>query len=257
MSAQKRSLISYFSIILLGGVIVCCRYVYVGHKEIALVKKLDIPNTIIDSLRWSSVSCFQFDPNNITEDSLELLGFDSSLISRIEKYRRAKGRFRDVNQFISFCNKGSIWAEHFRGLVVLTEDNPIKRVDFNRIVYADYSKLLTKSNADEMIRIYRYRSRYGGFVSWEQLKDLCCVSDKTLSYCRKLFFLDSNDIIPIDVNVASYESLRKLPYLNSTDVVSVMNYREKNMGFGSYAEFISTLTISEVHKSYLVHYVSF
>ncbi|MDC1107390.1 helix-hairpin-helix domain-containing protein, partial [Prolixibacteraceae bacterium] len=114
-----------------------------------------------------------------------------------------------------------------------------------------------KTNAKEFTSLYRDRCRYGGFVSWRQVQILCDVSEQTLTFCRKFFYLDPRDIIPIDVNVASYESLCHLPYLKRSDVIAIVDYREEHMGFGSYPEFVSVFDMEEESMSYLKFYVSF
>ena len=76
-------------------------------------------------------------------------------------------------------------------------------------------------------RIIKYRNLLGGFVAVDQLREVYGLSDSAFSAISGRFFIDSSLVRLLNINKASYVDLLRHPYLEKSDVESIIRYRER------------------------------
>lgn len=250
-------LISYILIAMMGVVVIFIRRELSVRRNCCLENDLSIGVDEIDSLRWCHVEVCTFDPNVVGRDSFLLLGFECGLIDRILHYRKAKGVFRSKKDFIVFCNQDSLWNRHFGKLISIRDKKRIVRQGVNNASYSTLCNVLSGCSKEDVGRLYYWKESHLGLVSWRQIYDLGLFSDEFIKECRRVLFIDKESVLSVDVNVASYEEIRRLPYLSNRDVQALMAYRAEHMGFATESEFFSCLHLSVQRRSFLRHYLSF
>jgi len=115
--------------------------------------------------RTRKVESFRFDPNTVSSEELQLLGFSPKQASSIINYRNKGGRFSRKSDFAkSFVVSDSIY-KRLEPFIV------IPPVDINS---ADSAKLdaLPGIGPYFVKKILEYREEHGGFSSTDQLMDI-------------------------------------------------------------------------------------
>ena len=93
---------------------------------------------------------------------------------------------------------------------------------------ADSAKLITLPGIGPVLagRIIKFRNLLGGFVSVIQLKEVYGLKEETYNLIRDRILVDSARIIHIGINSAGYREMVRHPYLEPSDVKSLLKYRE-------------------------------
>lgn len=254
---EFKILISYILVILLCGVVVVVRRAWNNHCDNCWVKDCSITMSEVDSLRWNGRVVFSFDPNLLDRDSFLLLGLDIGLVDRIVRYRNAKGFFKTKDAFFQFCKEDSLWCHHFEDFVSISKTERVKKVEINKVSYSKFCNALKTCTKKDINRLYYWREAHMGIVSWKQLYDLDLFPENFIKECSRVFYVDKEMVSCVDVNVASYEELRKLPYLSKQDIQSVLDYRADHMGFAVASEFFSCVQLSALRCYFLKQYLCF
>ena len=94
---------------------------------------------------------------------------------------------------------------------------------------ADSSELIALPQIGEVMasRIHRYRNRLGGFVSMEQLFEVKGMDTSRFETIKPYIFLESNDLMKININQDDFKTLLRHPYLEYEQVKAIVNYRER------------------------------
>ena len=163
---------------------------------------------------------FRFDPNKVTVNELQLLGFSEKQAQAIERYRQAGAKFRTPADFgRSFVVSDSMLK---RLTPYMVFENQSDAENFSRPKQVTNSQKTDLNSADSTTlcaifgignvlshRILDYRNRLGGFVSFNQLNEIY-----GLDSCR------IDEIKKNDLNINSYcltEYINKV--LNQTIVL--------------------------------------
>ncbi len=76
-------------------------------------------------------------------------------------------------------------------------------------------------------RIIQYRSKLGGFANMGQLWEVWGMDSARYNDIAPHLFVDPNGIIPLDVNNASLDELKRHPYLDYYQAKAIVQMREK------------------------------
>lgn len=105
-------------------------------------------------------------------------------------------------------------------------------------------------------RIIKYRNLLGGYVRTGQLKEVYGLTPETFELISGKVFADSSYVKKININVADYKQLIRIPYLERYDVAAILKYRElkgRIAGIGDLVENkLITVEQGEKIKGYLV-----
>ncbi len=117
-----------------------------------------------------------------------------------------------------------------------------KRIDLNS---ASKEELMEIKGVGEYFakHIIWKREKYGGFISFDQLKDIKNVDDQKLEQWKSQAFLDEKQLRKLNVNNATAEELQAHPYISWNLANSLVKLRSQ---IGRYSK------IEEVKKSVLM-----
>ena len=206
---------------------------------------------------------FGFNPNTISQDSLQLLGFDVRVAGRIVRYRQAGGRFYQpqdmlkiygidsqlVQQLLPFIEtSGAKRPDTSENMIIASKvpasgsrgglPNTTNRQPFD-INRADTAMLQVVRGIGSVLsrRIVNYRSRLGGFVRPEQLYEVYHLDSAVIQKLLEISFIAA-DFEPqkLAVNRATASELAAHPYLSRQQARLIVAYRQQHGDFSSPAD---------------------
>ena len=100
-----------------------------------------------------------------------------------------------------------------------------KRIDLNKCDSADLESL-PGIGPVLSARIVRYRHLLGGYAEVSQLREVYGLPVETFDRISGMLYADPAGIRKININLADYRQLVRLPYLTRYEVNAVLKYRE-------------------------------
>ncbi|MCL2074559.1 MAG: helix-hairpin-helix domain-containing protein [Marinilabiliaceae bacterium] len=170
---------------------------------------------------------------NSPEDVSKIYGMDSNLMAALIPYMIVTEKPTPKNIF----EKPEIIAKMYVDSLLLTEKQPIQRFiskakDFIiEINSADTSELMLLKGIGPVLsrRIVYYRKQLGGFVLPTQLLEIEGILPKVLEDNAENITINTDLIIPLNVNKASIRQLRDHPYLDFYKAKAIVDERKKNL----------------------------
>ena len=165
---------------------------------------------------------FRFDPNTVSRDDLERLGFSEKQARSIVNYRLKGGRFRRKSDFA----KSYVVADSVYRRLEPYIDIPL--VDLNLADSADFDALpgIGGYFASGMVE---YRRKLGGSYSYkEQLMDIRKFDRERYDALSDLITVDSAHVRPYPMWTLPEDSLRLHPYIGSYAAHGIVLFRENN-----------------------------
>ena len=162
------------------------------------------------------VESFRFNPNTVSMEDLQRLGFSQKQAQAIDNYRQKGGRFRRPADFAkSYVVADSVYAR-------LEKYIDIPKLDLNR---ADSTALLDLPGIGPWFagRIAGYRKALGGYNSLEQLLEIKNFDRERLDGIRDLIKLSQPE--PYPLWTLPEEELKKHPYISAPEAHSIVLYR--------------------------------
>lgn len=224
---------------------------------------------------------FSFDPNTISADSLELLGFPAWQAKSLLRYRGDRPRtFRRATDLRRVRSLDSALVEEVLDLITIaplpstapagapTETSapttyafqpkalpPPASFDINTADTAAW-KTLPGIGSYRAKRIVRFREALGGFSSVKQVGDTRGLPDST--FVKILPSLKQSAIFrPILINKATYDELNRHPYISRNLANSMVRNREKFGRFNGPEDLQRLRLITEKNLPRLLPYFSF
>ena len=165
------------------------------------------------------VESFRFNPNTISIEDLQRLGFSEKQAQAIDNYRQKGGRFRRPADFAkSYVVADSVYQR-------LEQYIDIPKIDINK---ADSTALLDLPGIGPWFagRIVSYRKALYGYSSVDQLLDIKNFSQERLDGIRDLIVLSKPQ--PYPLWTLPEEELKKHPYISGAEAHGIVLYREHN-----------------------------
>ena len=165
------------------------------------------------------VESFRFNPNTISIEDLQRLGFSEKQAQAIDNYRQKGGRFRRPADFAkSYVVADSVYKR-------LEQYIEIPKLDLNK---ADSTALLDLPGIGPWFagRIVSYRESLYGYSSIDQLLDIKNFSEERLQGIRDLVVLSKPG--PYPLWTLPEEELKKHPYISNAEAHGIVLYREHN-----------------------------
>ena len=165
------------------------------------------------------VESFRFNPNTISIEDLQRLGFSEKQAQAIDNYRQKGGRFRRPGDFAkSYVVADSVYQR-------LEQYIDIPKLDLNK---ADSTALLDLPGIGPWFagRIVSYRKALYGYSSVDQLLDIKNFSQERLDGMRDLIVLSKPQ--PYPLWTLTEEELKKHPYISNAEAHGIVLYREHN-----------------------------
>jgi DNA uptake protein ComE-like DNA-binding protein len=184
---------------------------------------------------------FRFDPNKLSTQELQSVGFSLQLAKRIARYREAGGVFRSRKDLLRIYGMDTVLYRRLEPFILL----PVERVP-PRKTWQPYPSLATRKAepfdlnlADtaqlkkifgigdkRALRIVAYREKLGGFVSIAQVGEIYTLDSAVAGRLVLASFVSEN-FRPrrIDINSAGEHELAAHPYLSKSAAHALVAYR--------------------------------
>ena len=162
------------------------------------------------------VESFRFNPNTVSVEDLQRLGFSEKQAQAIDNYRQKGGRFRRPGDFAkSYVVADSVYER-------LAPFIHIPRLDINK---ADSTALLELPGIGPWFagRIVAYRNALGGFTAAEQLMEIKNFDRERYGGLSDLITLSPPQ--PYPLWTASEDALARHPYISKPEAHSIVLYR--------------------------------
>ncbi|MBQ2172142.1 MAG: helix-hairpin-helix domain-containing protein [Bacteroidales bacterium] len=165
------------------------------------------------------VESFRFNPNTVSVEDLQRLGFSLKQAQSIENYRLKGGRFRRPEDFAkSFVVSDSVFAR-------LQPYIDIPRVDINK---ADSAALLALPGIGPYFagKIVEYRERLGGYSSAEQLMEIYHFDREKYDGLKDL--ITCSVPAPFALWTLPEADLARHPHISRSEAHGIVLYRQHN-----------------------------
>lgn len=163
------------------------------------------------------VESFPFNPNTVSVEDLQRLGFSAKQAQSIENYRLKGGRFRRPADFAkSYVVADSVF-QRLRPFI------RIPRLDINR---ADSTALLDLPGIGPYFagKVVQYRERLGGYSCPEQLMEIYHFDADKYNGLKDL--ITCSAAAPFPIWTATEEQLAQHPHISRAEAHSIVLYRQ-------------------------------
>lgn len=242
-----------------------------GSKEKAdsILAQWDWRADSVHALRESSVELFSFDPNSVTHEQMELLGFSERVRSRIINYRNKNGKFRVKSDLLKIYGMDSVLYNTLVPYIILperlTSREPIvstpKKIEITTLVdlnSADSISLIRVNGIGPKLsqRIISYRKKLGGFVSMDQLHEVYGLDSAVIKRVKEKFEVVQPSVMQLSINSAPEAMLMNHPYIGRKIAKAIVAYRFQHGPFQRIEDLLRIQAIDEQAFSKMKPYLS-
>jgi len=195
------------------------------------------------------ITYFDFDPNNLPDESWKTLGMNEGQIRVINKYQSKGGKFRKkealkkihvisendyarLEPYIKIKEQPNDTTKHYEKKNLLPETKRVvAHVD---IGIADTIELqAVKGIGPSRARgIFFYRQKLGGYYSVKQLREVFGIDSAAFAeIAEQVFIRDTANIRTININTADVEQLSSHPYIRKKLATLIVSYRKEHGNF--------------------------
>ena len=197
---------------------------------------------------------FVFDPNDLAEKEWQKLGLSSRQIRVIKNYEAKGGRFyrkEDLKKIYSipasqygrlepYIRIPSTYPKTFKASRPEGYKRPNDTYKGDAVIIIELN--VSDSAIMESVRgigpvfasrIIRYRSRLGGFYSKEQLREIYGLDSLKYSQLKDRVSVDASFIQKININTATFDQLKRHPYLSYKQMNAIIQYRKQHGDYRS------------------------
>lgn len=215
----------------------------------------------------TNIEYFQFDPNDLPVSQWHKLGLTDKQIKVIKNYEAKGGKFYskdDLKKIYSI--KPALYAELEPFISINKSFNNVK---FHTDYKANYKKYESKyvkkalvmielNTADSSsldlvkgigsafaIRILKYRDRLGGFNNVNQLREVYGIDSVKFAEIKSQIKVDASLIRTINVNTATFDDIKKQPYLSYKQINAILQYRKQHGFYSSIVDLKKVIILNE------------
>lgn len=185
---------------------------------------------------------FVFNPNTITEEDAQKLGFSKKLCSTLINFRNKGGKFFKPEDLKKLYGLSPELYKELESYILIPNIKKDSIFMPNKTERKSFAKALVEINSADSLsivylkgigpgftkRIIKYRTMLGGFHSINQLKEVYGMTDSTFALLSSQIKIDEQTISKIPINAIDFNSLRKHPYFNFQSAQAIVNYRLKH-----------------------------
>jgi DNA uptake protein ComE-like DNA-binding protein len=218
---------------------------------------------------------FSFDPNKISKEELEELGFSKQLSNRIAGYRLKGGVFRVKRDLMKIYGMDSTLYHQLYAYIELPEavqpeknerkkfeKNTDKRADKTLVTFdinkADTTQLKSVYGIGKVlaIRITTFRNNLGGFIDEAQLSEVYGLDSTVVKKLDEVSYVEENfEPKKININTADEKTLGAHPYIKKTIAKAIMAYRFQHGNFADVRDLFKIAIIPPQQAEKLVPYL--
>lgn len=202
----------------------------------SLLAWMDQQEAIRTALKYDTIAFHPFDPNTVTENELVEFGLDRHLIDRWLRYRVKGGKFKAATDVRKLYGLDSSWFAHaikwmrFTDQRVPAAQRP-RTTNLQDINTADSLSLMDVYGIGPALarRILNFRTRLGGFVSMEQLKEVYGLDSVVVLRLKRQFrVLPGFEPEKIDLAFVTFDDLARHPYISRKQAQAIVSYRSQH-----------------------------
>ncbi|SDD61226.1 competence protein ComEA helix-hairpin-helix repeat region [Mucilaginibacter pineti] len=216
-----------------------------------------------DSKKPAYAALFAFNPNNLRAADWEKLGLSERQVKVIKNYEAKGGRFytkADVKKIYTITDADYKRLEPYINIAAdagySKKAAPGEVIEINSADSARLTMIRGIGPAFAM-RIIKYRERLGGFYNKEQLKEVFGVDNAKYAEIKNGIAVNAKRLTRLNVNTATFEQLRRFPYLSFKQINAIIEFRNQHGDYESVADLknIAILDDGILHKiaPYLVY----
>lgn len=196
---------------------------------------------------------FYFNPNHVSADDLVKLGLSPRQAQTVINYRARGGRFRTPEDFAKVYAIDSSTYHRLKPWIRIPvdervvapatdvaqkpEDSGSAPIDLNTADTLELNKIRGIGRVCAR-RIVAYRELLGGFHSLHQLTEVYGVKAELVSSLAGQVRVDSTRVKRINLNLVTYDELRKHPYISDYQSKAIIYYRGRRGAFKSIDEIL-------------------
>lgn len=186
-----------------------------------------------------------FDPNGLPAERWKQLGLSEKQIAVIKRFEAKGGHFykkEDVQKMYVISPETYAKLEPYIQIppTQFEQKSPATKASKARIELntADSLALDQVSGIGPAFasRIVKYRERLGGFYSLEQLKEVYGVDSAHFAQWVPQLALNTAVVRKIDINTATFEELKRHPYLSYKQINALIQYRKQHGAYASLSD---------------------
>jgi competence ComEA-like helix-hairpin-helix protein len=186
-----------------------------------------------------------FDPNGLSAERWKQLGLSEKQIAVIKRFEAKGGHFykkEDVQKMYVISPETYAKLEpyiqipptQFEQKSTTTKASKV-RIELNTADSLDLDQVSGIGPAFAS-RILKYRERLGGFYSLEQLKEVYGVDSAHFAQWVPQLALNTAVVRKMDINTATFEELKRHPYLSYKQINALIQYRKQHGAYASLSD---------------------
>lgn len=199
---------------------------------------------------------FKFNPNIISDNEWQKLGFSQKQIVTIKNYLNKGGKFYKKEDLKKIYGIQDFQYERIKNFIEIPEKEnnndykkeelvvENKKVDINNLS-ADEMKKLGKFWQYRATRIVKYRNWLGGFYKKEQLLEVYGMKMDDYLKIKDDIIIDKSKLEKIHLNFAEVSELGRHPYISYEEARKILDYRNKKGPFKSVNDLLEKDLISK------------
>jgi competence protein ComEA len=237
------------------------------EKDVALLKQAsggqDIDEPLSDE-KVAKPNLFVFNPNNLPAAQWKQLGLSDRQISIIKNYEAKGGHFdskADVEKMYSLTADDYNRLEPYIKIpnAAVAESKKLAAGKVVEINTADSAKLTKIRGIGPAFaaRILEYRTRLGGFLQKEQLKEVYGIDDEKYASIAGQVSVNTSRISKIRINEVDFEGLRKFPYLTNKQTNAIIQYRLQHGNYHSITDMENIAILDALILRKIEPYINF
>ena len=255
LSVTKKEWNGMVVVIILMALILAAPYVYQVirkdniinfnefDKAVSLLSKgkkvISTGNSWANESEIANAKLFIFNPNELSDAGWQKLGLSERQVRVIKNYEEKGGRFytkADVKKIYSITDADYQLLEPYISIPDTYHHTekaaPGEVIEVNS---ADSAKLIRIRGIGPAfaMRIIRYRERVGGFYNKEQLKEVFGIDEAKYTEIKGGITVDNKHVTKINVNAATFDQLRRFPYLSYKQASAILEYHNQHGDYAS------------------------
>ena len=216
-----------------------------------------------EELKLDHTTMRHFNPNKLTAKEWMELGIQEEVAYRIINYRLSGGRFRNPEDLLKIYGINQelikLYAEYM--IIPVIKKAPKPKLVTAPVTHRDRNKDFVKFDLNEgdtttfrtingigpywSKRLVKFRDALGGFVHPNQVYELYGLDSSLATQVITSTFLNSPQVLKINVNEDSIKNLAKHPYISYKIGKSIVKYRKSHGDYSDISELKNIVLISD------------